>query len=379
MTPKERMLTAMRHGIPDRVPVAPDMSNMIPARLTGKPFWDIYLYQDPPLWLAYIEAVKYFGFDGFLDYQVHVVFDDEKPVEQSAWQNAIVARGDERIVTRAYRSDGSRRIWAPTVTVYYRDNPPTHGLPPAKAGVADVPDWWEPVEGVKQWPEGEELFALAYELMGDRGVVGMTCGTSAVVGSVEAVYEYYDDPGPARERSRRIIEHARRRFENILKMKIRPDYISCGASGTLVFQTPEIFRDVSLPVVQAVTSWCKRAGIVSHVHSCGPERELVKICAQETELDVIDPLEPPPMGDCDLAELKRFWGHRLCLKGNLHTTSVMLRGSYQDVLAASRRAIENAAEGGGFILSTGDQCGRDTPDENIRAMIDAAETYGRYR
>ena len=84
------------------------------------------------------------------------------------------------------------------------------------------------------------------------------------------------------------------------------------------------------------------------------------------------------MGDCDLAELKRLYGRRLCLKGNLHTTSVMLRGSYEDVLEASRKAIEDAAEGGGFILSTGDQCGRDTPDENIQAMIDACEQFGRY-
>ena len=42
MTPRERMLTAMRNGTPDLVPVATDMSNMIPSRLTGKPFWSIY-------------------------------------------------------------------------------------------------------------------------------------------------------------------------------------------------------------------------------------------------------------------------------------------------------------------------------------------------
>jgi len=34
--------------------------------------------------------------------------------------------------------------------------------------------------------------------------------------------------------------------------------------------------------------------------------------------------------------------------------------------------------GGGSILSTGDQCGRDTPDENIPAMVDVAGDYGRY-
>ncbi len=60
------MITAMRGGVPDQVPVSPDMSNMIPARLTGKPFWEIYLSRDPvsSLGQAYMEAVRHFGFDG---------------------------------------------------------------------------------------------------------------------------------------------------------------------------------------------------------------------------------------------------------------------------------------------------------------------------
>ena len=41
-------------------------------------------------------------------------------------------------------------------------------------------------------------------------------------------------------------------------------------------------------------------------------------------------------------------------------------------------AIDDAAAGGGFILSTGDQTPRDTPDENIHTMQRVAETYGRY-
>jgi uroporphyrinogen decarboxylase len=105
---------------------------------------------------------------------------------------------------------------------------------------------------------------------------------------------------------------------------------------------------------------------------------LAEIAANETDLDCIDPLETPPMGDCRLAEVKRRFGDRLCLKGNLHTTETMLARDPATVAEASRRAIEDAGEGGGFILSTGDQCGRDTPDENIFAMVETARAYGRY-
>ena len=56
----------------------------------------------------------------------------------------------------------------------------------------------------------------------------------------------------------------------------------------------------------------------------------------------------------------------------------MLRGSVKDVRRESLKAIRDAGAGGGFILSTGDQCGRDTPDENIREMVRVAEEFGNY-
>ena len=84
------------------------------------------------------------------------------------------------------------------------------------------------------------------------------------------------------------------------------------------------------------------------------------------------------MGDGDLGELKRLYGDKIVLKGNLSTTGVMLNGTPDEVTAAARHCIEAAAEGGRFILSTGDQLGRDTPEENMRAMLEAARTYGQY-
>jgi uroporphyrinogen decarboxylase len=119
-------------------------------------------------------------------------------------------------------------------------------------------------------------------------------------------------------------------------------------------------------------------GIPTHVHSCGPERLMVKMAAEETKLTIIDPLEIPPMGDSNLAELKRQYGDRIILKGNLHTTDVMLNGSVDEVVRACRGCIDDAAAGGRFILSTGDQTPRDTPFENIFAVVETARTYGKY-
>lgn len=61
MTSKERLQALLRGEIPDCVPVAPDFSNMIPARQTGKPFWDLYLYNNPPIREPFIETAKLFA------------------------------------------------------------------------------------------------------------------------------------------------------------------------------------------------------------------------------------------------------------------------------------------------------------------------------
>lgn len=372
MTSKERMLVAMRNGQPDCVPVAPDTSNMIPCRLTGKPFWEIYLYQDPPLWHAYIDAARHFGFDGWQP-AVPVDFGDG---QAPTWREAIVKRTPDRIFTRRHRRVDGQEQWTDWCTVYYRADPPTWHLPLARVGLPEGPPAdWEDVEPRTSYP-GREAFDAACRMMGDDGVVGIAVHIPGLGLDPESVYRWYDDRKSVlawREQAHQaIVERTRRICE------LKPDLVLVGISGYMLSNPEPIFRELGLPTLQAVTRICKDAGIVSQIHCCGPEYTLVKISAEESDLDNINPLEIPPMGDCDLARIKREFGSRLSLMGNLHTTDVMLRGSVEDVKRASKKAIDDAGEGGGFILSTGDQCGRDTPDENVHAMIEVARTYGRY-
>jgi uroporphyrinogen decarboxylase len=380
MTPRERLRATLAGRIPDCAPVAPDFSNMIPARLTGKPFWDLYLYHDPPIWEAYIAAAKYFDIDSLMDGYFPLVFPDEAPPQDPPRERFIVMRRPDRRVTQGSWMEGKTRRWAPTVDVYYADNPPTHNLPPKQAGVPPAPDRFEPVEGVKPVDLGPAGLARIKRLMGDQGLVGVWLAHSCALASPEAIFHYYDHPALHERWAAERVEAVERRFARIqgLPAEARPDFLCVGGSGTLIFQTLQIFRRLAFPAVRRAIELATAAGYPTHVHSCGPEKELVRIFAEETALTVIDPLEVPPMGDCHLAQLKRLHGRRLTLKGNLHTTEVMLRGTPDTVSAAARRALDDAAEGGRFILSTGDQCGRDTPDANLRAVIQTARTYGRY-
>lgn len=377
MTSRERMIITMLNRQADMVPVAPDISNMIPCRLTGKPFWDIYLYDDPPLWQAYIQAVRYFDFDGWLPH-VPVEFPHETVERENGpqWREAIVARTPERIYTRLHHSDNGHERWTDWCNVYYIADPPTHWVPLSKVGLSsDPPSDWEDVERGTHFP-GLEAYHEARKMMGEDGVVGLMVGLPGLNMQPDSVYEYYDSPETVILRCERLHESILKRAKAILQL--RPDFIFIGSSGHMINNPEPIFRRLSLPTLKQVTAMAKAAGIPSQVHCCGPEYDLVRMAAEETDLSNINPLERPPMGDCDLRLVKQEFGDRISLMGNLHTTDVMLRGSVEDVRRAAREAIDAAAEGGGFILSTGDQCGRDTPDDNILALVEAARQHGAY-
>lgn len=68
----------------------------------------------------------------------------------------------------------------------------------------------------------------------------------------------------------------------------------------------------------------------------------------------------------------------MCLIGNVHPVAVLMRETPERVLEESRRCIEGAAAGGAFALSSGGVIDRGTPPENIDALVEASEKFGKY-
>jgi uroporphyrinogen decarboxylase len=95
----------------------------------------------------------------------------------------------------------------------------------------------------------------------------------------------------------------------------------------------------------------------------------------ECGVDVLQTLTPPPVGDADLAALKRRIGDRVCLMGYVDLLYVIQRGTPELIHRTIKEAIETAAPGGGFILGTSDSIRDGTPFENVRAYFDAAHKY----
>ena len=108
---------------------------------------------------------------------------------------------------------------------------------------------------------------------------------------------------------------------------------------------------------------------------------------QAMGVDAIEPLEPVPYGDVDLAEAKRRMHGKMMLSGNI-PSQCFPSCSPDQVREWVRQAIRDAAPGGGFALrTTGGHAGvnPDLPPEtlshiikNVEAYIETALEFGAY-
>ena len=93
--------------------------------------------------------------------------------------------------------------------------------------------------------------------------------------------------------------------------------------------------------------------------------------------------DTPPSGvvwyfdQTDMKEAKRILGGICCIMGNV-PSSIVIKGTVQQVKDACRKLIEDCAPGGGYILSGGASVDKGKI-ENIKAMMDAVKEYGVYK
>jgi len=138
--------------------------------------------------------------------------------------------------------------------------------------------------------------------------------------------------------------------------------------------SPKLFREFELPNVRRVIDFAEKRGTPVLKHSDG---NLYPILEDLIDLGVngFHPIEP---GVMDLAEVKRRYGDRVFLRGNVDITHVLPYGAEEDVRRDVRRCIDAAAEGGGFILADSNSLHSNVKTENILTMIDEGRKYGRY-
>jgi len=85
--------------------------------------------------------------------------------------------------------------------------------------------------------------------------------------------------------------------------------------------------------------------------------------------DVLETIAPPPEGDNDLAESRRYLDRSVCSKGNLNLG--LLRDGTSDQVASATCQMVEAVSGYAHIFSTADAVLPGTPPENLITFVRA--------
>ncbi len=142
-----------------------------------------------------------------------------------------------------------------------------------------------------------------------------------------------------------------------------------------LMMSPKLFREFILPRLAKMVDLIKSEGALCIKHSDGNIYAILEDIVS-TGCDGINPIEPA--AGMDLKTVKRLVGDRVCLVGNIDCSYLLPNGTPEEVEHAVRQAIEDAAGGGGFILSSSNSIHSSVKPENLVAMIQAVKKYGWY-
>ena len=248
--------------------------------------------------------------------------------------------------------------------------------------------WVENVEDANRIavPDGGFYRSLGFDKMLKRmqenahgmAVIG-DCGTGSLshlvymMGMERAMFAMVDNPKLAHmilEKGTQIaVEKGKVCIDSGLKILRLNDSV-----GNMSVVSPEMWKEFVLPVFREVCcelkSYCPDVLIYSHI--CGNVFPVAKELAS-SGIDCIGPMDP--LGGYCPAEYRKSAGDNICLMGGVNTIT-LLNGSREDVAAECIGCIKQAGSKGGYVLGSGCAVPRDTPSENIKAMVEAAVKFG---
>jgi hypothetical protein len=143
------------------------------------------------------------------------------------------------------------------------------------------------------------------------------------------------------------------------------------------FISRQAYADFVLPYERRLARSVRAEGVPVYTHTCGRIGDRLELMAQ-TGIHGLDTLDPPPLGNTDLAQAKQQLGGRLFLKGNMNPVKLLAARTPEEVTAEARRCLEQGAPGGGYILSTACSVAPRLEPWKLDLLVPLAETFGRY-
>lgn len=126
------------------------------------------------------------------------------------------------------------------------------------------------------------------------------------------------------------------------------------------------YRQYALPFCKRLIDVIHDCGAMAHLHNSEIAVDYL-LAETETGADIIN-CGPA----ADIAEVQKAFVGKNCFSGNLDPIEVLMRGTPEEVASEARRIVETCYAQGGFLFCTGEMNPRDTPAENMKAMIRSA-------
>jgi len=164
----------------------------------------------------------------------------------------------------------------------------------------------------------------------------------------------------------RFFEAAGRRLDFF---RIGDDF---GAQGGLLI-SPRAWRRFFAPTQVAMSRIAKAHGAYYYHHCCGAVRDLIPLLI-EAGVDVLDPIQVKAAG-MQPARLKTDFGRRLCFSGGVDEQELLPNGTPAEVRAGVCALLDVMAPGGGYFVGPTHNFQADIPTANIVAMYEAASSW----
>jgi len=358
MKPRERVMTALKRGVPDQVPwMENDIEESLQERIMGtteftpgelckKLGMDGFGYHFP-LGGEAVAGQSLQGGVGFKEsyyYPKKVTFDFVPP--WIAEMGTIPETGRAYIKRGLLTSKDSLKLF----DEYLPD--PDH---PAR------------YEAVAKW--------LA-KYKGDYAVFArIRCGSASTLesmGIMEFSYNVYDQPDFVKEVHRRFSEWSARVAEHLNQLDFDYFWVNDDLADTKApFMSRAKYQEFLLPNQKIVAGAIKKPWVY---HSDG---NLVPILDDLLTLGMngLHPIQPSAM---DINSIKSKYGNRICLLGNIDLDYTLTLGTPEEVDKEVKERIAVAGQGGGYIITSANSLPDYCKTENVWAMSKAIQKYGKY-
>lgn len=150
-----------------------------------------------------------------------------------------------------------------------------------------------------------------------------------------------------------------------------------GAQDRLLI-APDLYRKLIKPRQRRLFSFIKRQmpNAKLFYHCCGAIRPIIPDLI-EIGVDILNPVQIDAVG-MDSESLKRDFGGALVFWGGAARNAILAKGSSTEIEEEVKRNLDIFAQGGGYVFAPIHNIQPNVPPENVLAMLEAFDRYGRY-